>query len=304
MSPTPEVTIIIPTRNAAGWLARAIFSVGPLPTAEIIVVDDGSTDATAPMLAEFALHDPRLRILAGQGVGAAAARNLGIAAARAPLIAFLDADDRWRLGKLEEQMAFHHAHPEVGFSFTDYRHITAQREDRGTCFAFWPRFAACVAGRDGPFVVEAAPAALLAENVIGTSTVMARTDLLRQAGGFEECMSQSEDWDLWLRLAARAPVGCLPMVLTDYTMHRPGNLSGQRRARVEAMEHVVQRHGATAARLDPSALRVCRARIAVAAAEAAAAEGARLRAALLHLRAWLRQPARRHFREAAATLLR
>lgn len=301
---TPEVTIIIPTRNAAGWLARAIFSVGPMPAAEILVVDDGSTDATAPMLAEFALHDPRLRILSGNGEGPAAARNLGIAAARAPLIAFLDADDRWRLGKLEEQLAFHRAHPAAGFSFTDYRHVTAQREDRGTCFAFWAKFAACVAGRDGPFLVEAAPAALLAENVVGTSTVMARTELLRAAGGFDPHMPQSEDWDLWLRLAARAPVGCLPAVLTDYTMHRPGNLSSQKRARLRAMEHVMRRHGATAARLDPSALRACRVRLLVAAAEAAAAEGAQLKAALLHLGAWLRRPARRHAREAAAALLR
>jgi glycosyltransferase involved in cell wall biosynthesis len=301
---TPEVSIIIPTRNAAGWLARAIASVGPMPGAEILVVDDGSTDATQPMLAEFALHDPRLRILTGRGEGPAAARNLGLAAARAPLIAFLDADDRWRLGKLEAQLAFHQAHPEAGFSFTDYRHITAEREDRGTCFAFWPRFAACVAGREEGFMVEAAPATLLAENVIGTSTVMARTELLREVGGFQADMAQSEDWDLWLRLAARAPVGCLPAVLTDYTAHRPGNLSGQKRARLAAMQHVVRRHGPMAARLDPSALRACRVRLLVAAAEAAAAEGARLKAALLHLGAWLRQPARRHAREAAAALLR
>lgn len=179
-------------RNAAGWLARAIFSVGPIATAEIILVDDGSTDATAPMLAE---------------------------------------------------------------------------------------------------------------NVIGTSTVMARTDLLRAAGGFDGGMPQSEDWDLWLRLAACAPVGCLPAVLTDYTMHRPGNLSGQRRARLDAMHFVVKRHGAMAGRLDPSALKACRVRLMVAAAEATEAEGARLWASLLHLGAWLRRPARRHFREAAAALL-
>jgi glycosyltransferase involved in cell wall biosynthesis len=300
---TPEVSIIIPTRNAAGWLARAIFSVGPLPTAEILVVDDGSTDATAPMLAEFALHDPRLRLLSGRGEGPAAARNIGIAAARAPLIAFLDADDRWRLGKLDAQLAFHRAHPEAGFSFTDYQHVTPQRQDLGTCFAFWPRFAACVAGRDEAFLVEAAPAVLLAENVIGTSTVMARTDLLRAEGGFRADMTQSEDWDLWLRLAARAPVGCLPAVLTAYTIQRPGSLSSQRRARLEAMRHVVSRHGAMAAQLDPSALRACRVRLLVAAAEAAAEEGARLKAALLHLGAWLQEPAPRHAREAAAALL-
>lgn len=304
MTDTPSVSIVIPTRNAAGWLARAIFSIGPLAEAEILVVDDGSTDSTAQILAEFALHDPRLRVLNGAGQGAGAARNLAIAAARAPLIAFLDADDRWRLGKLEAQLAFHRAHPEMGFSFTDYRHITAEREDRGPCFAYWPRFAACLAGRETPFLVKAAPATLLAENVVGTSTVMARTALLRELGGFDPDMPQSEDWDLWLRLAARAPVGCLPEVLMDYTMHRPGNLSGQKTARLAAMRVIAQRHGAAARHLDPSALRACTAGLLVAAAEAAASDGARLKAALLHLGAALRQPTRRHFREAAAVLLR
>lgn len=304
MTQTPAISIIIPTRNAAGWLARALFSIGPMAEAEILVVDDGSTDSTAELLTRFAVHDPRLRVLTGQSKGAAAARNLGIAAARAPLIAFLDADDRWRLGKLESQLAFHQAHPEAGFSFTDYRHITAEREDRGPCFAYWPRFAASLAGRESAFLVDAAPAALLAENVVGTSTVMARTELLRQLGGFDQAMPQSEDWDLWLRLAACAPVGCLPQVLMDYTMHRPGNLSGQRAARLEAMRVIAQRHGAAAKRLDRSALRACTAQLMVAGAEAAAADGARLKAAALHLGAGLRQPARRHFREAAAALLR
>lgn len=300
----PDVSIIIPTRNAAGWLARAIFSIGPLAEAEILVVDDGSTDSTAELLMEFALHDPRLRVLAGARQGAAAARNLAIAEARAPLIAFLDADDRWRLGKLEAQLAFHKANPDLGFSFTDYRHITAEREDRGNCFVFWPRFAASLAGRESGFRLEAAPAALLAENIVGTSTVMARTDLLREVGGFDRNMLQSEDWDLWLRLAARAPVGCLPEVLMDYTMHRPGNLSGQRHDRLATMRQVAERHGPAAARMDPSAVRACKARLLVAAAELAGAEGAKLKAALLHLGAALRQPARRHFREAAAALLR
>lgn len=304
MTQAPAVSIIIPTRNAAGWLARAIFSIGPMLGVEILVVDDGSTDSTAGLLAEFAAHDPRLRVLTGQGKGAAAARNLAIAAARAPLVAFLDADDRWRLGKLEAQLAFHEAHPEAGFSFTDYRHITAQREDRGPCFAYWPRFAAGLAGRESAFLLDAAPAALLAENVVGTSTVMARTELVRELSGFDQDMPHSEDWDLWLRLAASAPVGCLPQVLMDYTMHRPGNLSGQRGARLAAMRIIARRHGAAARRLDPSAMRACAAQLLVAGAEAAAADGARLKAAVLHLSAGLRQPARRHFREAAAALLR
>jgi glycosyltransferase involved in cell wall biosynthesis len=296
----PEITVIIPARDAAAWLPRAILSVGPSEAVEILVVDDGSTDGTPALLAGMAAHDPRLRVLPGPGRGPAAARNLGLAAARGPWVAFLDADDRWRLDKLAAQLAFHRAHPEMGFSFTDYRHRLATGEDRGACFAFWPRFAALVAGRTQPFLLPEAADALLAENVVGTSTVMARADLLRELGGFDEALRQAEDWDLWLRLAARAPVGCLPREWMDYTLHRPGNLSGARRARLAALRDVARRHSAGAAR---GAVRACAARLLVAGAEAAAAEGARGRAALLRLAAALRQPTRRLWREAAAAML-
>jgi len=295
-----EITIIIPARDAAAWLPRAILSIGPREDVEILVVDDGSTDGTAALLARMAVHDPRLRVLHGEARGPAAARNLGLAAARGGLVAFLDADDRWRLDKLEAQHAFHRAHPEMGFSFTDYRHRLPGGEDRGTCFAFWPRFAALAAGRTTPFLVPAAADVLLAENVVGTSTVMARTDLLRELGGFDEGLQQVEDWDLWLRLAAQAPAGCLPRELADYTLHRPGNLSAARRARLEALRLVARRHGTGAGR---GAVRACAARLLVAGAEAASAEGKRGKAALLRVAAALRQPSRRLWREAVAAIL-
>ncbi len=295
-----EISIIIPARDAAAWLPRAILSVGPREDAEILVVDDGSTDATACVLARLARHDARLRVLRGEGRGPAAARNLGLAQARGGLVAFLDADDRWRLQKLDTQAAFHAAHPGMGFSFTDYRHRLPGGEDRGPCFAFWPRFAALAAGQAAPFLVPGARDALLAENVVGTSTVMARTALLRELGGFDEGLRQAEDWDLWLRMAGRAPVGCLPRALTDYTMHRPGNLSAARRARLTALRDVARRHSPQAGR---GAVRACAARLLVAQAEAAAAEGARGKAMLFRLAAALRQPSRRLVREAAAAML-
>lgn len=142
MTDTPAISVVIPTRNARRWLAQSIASIGGDAGVEVIVVDDGSSDGTDAFLAKLAAADPRIVVLPGAGRGAAAARNRAIAAARAPLVAFLDADDRWRLDKLRIQAALHAAQPEIGFSFTDYRHRKPDGRLGGGCFAFWPGFAA------------------------------------------------------------------------------------------------------------------------------------------------------------------
>ena len=292
----PEVSVIIPSRNAAAWLPRAIASAAH-PGAEVVVVDDGSTDETAALLSRMSRAMPALRVLQGGGGGVALARNIGLAAARAPLIAFLDADDAWRPGKLDAQLALHRMRPELGFSFTDYRHVTEAGEDRGPCFAFWPRFAAMMRDQAAPLVLTRPLDQLLAENVVGTSTVVARADLLDRLGGFDPLIGASEDWDMWLRLARVAPVGCVPGILADYTLHRVGNLSGARGARVEAMRRVITRHAPLAA---PWARRAAGARLLVARAEAAQGEWAAPLA--LRCAAALLQPSWRMWREAAAAL--
>jgi glycosyltransferase involved in cell wall biosynthesis len=305
MTETPAISVVIPSRDARAWLPQSIASIGGAAEVEIIVVDDGSTDGTAEFLARLAAADPRLVVLQGPRRGASAARNAAIAAARAPLIAFLDADDRWRLDKLAVQAALHAARPEIGFSFTDYRHRRTDGTLGGGCFAFWPRFDARHAGAAEAFVLGAdGLAQIYAENVVGTSTVMARTDLLRAAGGFDESLAQAEDWDLWLRLAALAPVGCVPQALAEYRQHRPGNLSSAGAARARAMGVVAARPPPAARARSPGAGRACKARLLVAEAEAAAASGARLRAATWRMAAFILQPSLRGAREAAAAVLK
>ena len=82
---------------------------------------------------------------------------------------------------------------------------------------------------------------LYAENVVGTSTVMARTDLFSRPA-VQHRLSSAEDWDLWLTLAGRAPVGVVPQVLADYLMHRSGNLTRRMDLRVMAMRLIGERH--------------------------------------------------------------
>ncbi len=299
MPGTRSVSVIIPTRNCLKWLPRAIASIGPAPDAEIIVFDDGSTDGTDRWLEDAARADPRIVVLRGTGIGPSRARNRAIEAARAPLLAFLDADDVWYPGKLEAQVALHRQWPEVVMSFTDYRQVTEDGDDRGSCFAYWPSFRRQVGGRSHPFALGGnAMERIFAENVVGTSTVFARTAAVRAEGGFSDDLPSSEDWDLWLRLAMRGQVMCVPSVMADYLMHRPGNVTANMRARVLAVRMIGRRHKDAVARL-PVAVRLAfQARIWEGMADIAHADGRRWDDLVLRLGAFALAPSRRLLREA------
>ncbi len=294
MRPTPEISVVIPTRNCLPWLPGAIASIGAGSRIEIIVFDDGSDDGTQAWLAAQVARDPRLVVLRGDGIGPSIARNRAMAAARAPLIALLDADDEWYPGKLDKQLALHRQFPEIAFSFTDYRHVTMAGEDRGGCFAYWPRFHADIAGKTAGFVLGGdAIAQIFAENMVGTSTVMMRTDTVRALGGFSTDLPSSEDWELWLRLARHGQVGCVPEILADYRIHRPGNLTRNLRARMAAVDLIARRYHHDVLKFGTWPENTLRARLIGGHADIAYEEGQPLRAAALRAASLLRAPSRR-----------
>jgi len=116
---TPTVSVVIPTYNRAHLVPRAVATAlaNIEPGDEVIVVDDGSTDATEAALAPYR---DRIRLLRGRHAGAAAARNQGIREASAELVAFLDSDDEWMPNKLALQKALFRARPDVLFCFSDF----------------------------------------------------------------------------------------------------------------------------------------------------------------------------------------
>lgn len=189
--PRPLVSIIIPTRNRAALLPAAMDSVlnQTRQDFELIVVDDGSTDTTQEVLADYG---SRITCLTIEHAGPSAARNRGIEAARAELIAFLDSDDIWLPRKLERQLEYHAVHADVMISQT--------RE-------IWIRNGVRVNARarhrmQSGWIYEYC----LPLCIVSPSSVMIHRRVFEHVGLFDESMPACEDYDLWLRIAPQYPI--------------------------------------------------------------------------------------------------
>jgi len=132
------VSVIIPTYNTGKYLSEAISSVlnQTYTDIELIVVDDGSTDATQEILDQ--INDPRLIKIKIKNSGVSVARNTGLDIARGEYIAYLDADDRWLPSKLEKQVALINAEPAVDFVFTNFVRFDAGTVYSSTLFDYVP----------------------------------------------------------------------------------------------------------------------------------------------------------------------
>ncbi|RBP16099.1 glycosyl transferase family 2 [Roseiarcus fermentans] len=303
MNADPRCSVIIPTYNTLDLLPHAVASVRMqgVEDIEILVIDDASTDGTAEWLAAEASRDPRVVPLHSERRGPSHTRNLAIFQARAPIVAFLDADDAWWPMKLERALAFHEGRPDVAFSFTDYLHVGPHGDVRRTCFDYWrPPY---VDRETSDFkVVTDAELELLAVNVVGTSTVVASRQALQNANGFAAASRSAEDWELWLRLAARGPVACSSATTTTYLM-RPTSVTSNKDARIAAMRAIVEPYSNRTDKRARQALRQATARIDTAEGEQARALGDYWGAARAHLRSFMRWPMPRTARAAASDLL-
>jgi hypothetical protein len=217
-----EVTVVIPTRDRPALLADALASVAAQerPAARVLVVDDGS--AVPPRVPSGVELQRR-----PASAGVSAARNHALAQVETEWVAFLDDDDLWAPSKLARQVA-------VGAAGAD---------------VVWCSVVVVDAWRRPVGVVEAAdprtlPERLRRTNAIGSpSAVLARTALVRAAGGFDEELALLADWDLWLRLAATGRGAACPERLAAYTEHQ-GNMSAAERGRLDAeLARMTRVHG-------------------------------------------------------------
>ena len=177
MPQKPQITVVIPAYNAEKTIATALRSVfdQTLRPAEVIVVDDGSTDGTTRVVQTFA---PDVTLLRQTNSGPAAARNHGIREAKSEWIALIDADDSWMPRKLEKQAKL--LADDVALVHSNVVDSFDQGSPEVTFEELW----------EG--------------NVIGTSTVVLNKQVFDEVGGFDERRSLIgvEDYNLWLRIAA------------------------------------------------------------------------------------------------------
>jgi glycosyltransferase involved in cell wall biosynthesis len=214
-----RLSVVIPAFNAATTIRAAVASTlrQTVPVLEVIVVDDGSTDATAQVVSS--IEDPRVRLVAQANGGPAAARNAGIAAARGEWIGFLDSDDLWLPRYVETATAALGAASNPGFAYTDaYAFDTGRGQVRvgSVMHAIVPP----------PPDRESFLTALLRRNFVFTSTAVPAA-VLAAVGGFDESLRLSEEYDLWLRiLIAGFDAAWMGGPLAIYRLH-PGQTSRQ-----------------------------------------------------------------------------
>ena len=230
----PVVSVIIPAYNAASFIGDALASIRDqsFRDVEVVVVDDGSTDDTLGAIRRFD-RELDLIILTQDNTGPAAARNRGIRRAGGRYCAFLDADDVMLPDRLRAQSAMLDSDPELGLVHTDLMTF----DERGIIH----RTRRAFSNPCGGMVLDQ----LLLNNFITTSTVMAPKSRLVHAGLFGEGRRVSEDFEFWLRMAARWKVGFIDEPLVRYR-RRPGSLSDDKvisaQCALDVVEHFWREH--------------------------------------------------------------
>jgi glycosyltransferase involved in cell wall biosynthesis len=203
----PKVSVVIPSYNCLGYLPKTLDSLlqQTFTDYEAIVVNDGSTDNTVEWF-DREVKDPRIKIVSQENQGLAIARNTGILNSTGEYVAFLDSDDLWEATKLEKQVACLDSNPEVGLVYTWTLLIDEQDRSTGRAFNWtaegnvWKTFTHW--------------------NPIGCGSVaMVRRSCLDEVGLFEPRLSRfnvNEDWEMWLRIAARYPFKVIKENLVYY----------------------------------------------------------------------------------------
>ncbi len=208
----PTVSVVIPAYNRAHLIAETIESALGQDVAdmEVLVVDDDSIDDTASVVGRYTRDHP-VRYIRQQNGGPASARNTGIAASCAPLIAFLDSDDLWTGGKLRQQVELMERRPDLGLVFTG-------TETRDASLGRVLRTYRPTERQRGDAFSE-----ILVECFVKTSSVLIRREVLDQVGHFDTSLFGPEDWELFARVLSRYPVDFLPEPYVIYRSH-PGSI--------------------------------------------------------------------------------
>lgn len=221
--------MIIPTYNRVNTLRRSIDSIlSQLYTEyEILIVDDGSTDSTKRLISNE--YEDTVRYFSIQHSGVSKARNTGIENANGEWVSFLDSDDYWLPDKLKIQISFLDENPEFKICHTDEiwlkngkRINQGKKHKKYMGWFFSPSLHLCL---------------------ISPSTVIIHKSVFDMVGKFDEQLEFVEDYDLWLRITSRFPVGYIDKKLVVKTGGHEDQLSkrirGIEKYRIHALEKLI-----------------------------------------------------------------
>lgn len=211
----PAVSILMPVRNGAETLDRALLSIRSqtMEDWELVVVDDGSTDGTPRVLTDIAARDPRIRVITLPPVGIASALQAGCDACRGGWIARMDADDWMNPERLVAQLAFADQHPELGV-------VSCLVRYGGDAAGY----SAHVDWLNALVSPESIALRRFVESPVAHPSVMFRKDLLEKHGGYRDG-GFPEDYELWLRwMDVGVTFGKAPRELLEWS-DPPGRLS-------------------------------------------------------------------------------
>lgn len=198
----PLVSVVVPTYNYAQFIGEAVESLQKQTYSnwECLIVDDGSTDATAQVVTKLANEDSRIKFYQQNNQRQAAAKNLGLKHAAGQYVQFLDADDALEQHKLQSQVNYLESHGEVDIVYGGVRYFTAAGIDESLHsvdednLPWMPKTSG--QGRE-------MTAALLCKNTMVINAALVRRAVIDEVGIFDERLPPAEDWDYWLRCAAR-----------------------------------------------------------------------------------------------------
>jgi glycosyltransferase involved in cell wall biosynthesis len=262
----PLISVIVPTYNRAYCICRTIDSVREQTHRnwEVVLVDDGSTDDTAAIIASRYSDDPRVRYLYQPNGGVSAARNAGIRAAHGDYVSFLDSDDIWEPWKLEVQLACFRTFPEVGMVWTNFEAVDAagtvvKRRYLTTMYEAYRHFESfeslfeksCALSDvlDSESGFEAGARVyvgniytpMLRGNLVHTSSVILSHERIAKVKGFDESLALSgEDYDFHFRTCKWGSVCFVDVPSTIYQLGFEDRLTQHKKAIAQNFLRTVQ----------------------------------------------------------------
>lgn len=212
----PVVSVLMTARNEADFLPQALDSLlaQSYSRFEVVVVNDGSTDETGPLLDGYAARDIRIRPVHQEQTGRAASLNRAWRTSTGSLLAIMDADDRSAPERLEKQVDFLGTHPDLGLVASYYEQVDTRNRPLKTVKSL-------------PSDPGELKKLLLSDNPICHGTVMMRREVLDAVGGYREVFPAAVDYELYLRVLDRYRMGMIPEVLYHYRIHGHSMSSGR-----------------------------------------------------------------------------